>query len=85
MAVYRNQVIESQTVILDGNEYHHCELKGCTLVYKAHEAVKLEHCKLVGCMWEFEDAALRTVTMLKGLWLSGHTGKEIVEAIFRGA
>ena len=83
MAVHKNKVIENQTLILDGNEYADCELKDCTLIYKAHEAVKLERCRLGGCTWEFEDAALRTVSLLKGLWLSGHSGKEIVEAIFK--
>ncbi|HEV3259336.1 MAG TPA: hypothetical protein VG013_20890 [Gemmataceae bacterium] len=83
MAVYRKKAIESQTLILDGNEYVDCELKDCNLIYKAHEPVKLEHCRLIGCSWEFEDAALRTISLLKGLWLSGHNGKEIVEAIFK--
>jgi hypothetical protein len=83
MALYKNKTIESQTLILDGNEFDHCELKDCTLVFKGHEQVKLEHCRMSGCTWEFEDAALRTVLMLKGLWHSGHNGKEIVEAIFR--
>jgi len=83
MAVYKNQTLENQTLILDGNEFHHCEIKNCTLVFKAHEMVKLEHCRIGGCTWEFEDAALRTVLMLKGLWVSGHSGREVVEAIFR--
>lgn len=85
MAVHTKQVLENQTVLLDGEEYHHCELRHCTLVYKGLNAVKLEHCHLQGCKWQFEDAALRTVTLLKGLYVSGQHGKEIVEAIFRKA
>ena len=85
MAVYKQQTLENQTVVLDGNEFIGCELRHCTLVYKAHDVVKLDHCHLVGCAWQFEDAALRTVSMLKGLYLSGPAGKEVVENIFRQA
>src|SRR6266581_301632 len=49
MAVQRNATIERQTVILDGNEYHGCTFDHCNLIYKAHDAVKLEHCHIVGC------------------------------------
>lgn len=83
MAVQKNKSIENQTIILDGSEFDHCELRDCTLVFKGQEQVKLEHCRISGCTWEFEDAALRTVMMLKGLWQSGNAGKEIVETIFR--
>jgi len=84
MAVHRNANIERQTVILDGNEYHGCTFNHCNLIYKAQDAVKLEHCHIVGCTWQFEDAALRAVTLLKGIYLSGGShGKEVVEAIFR--
>jgi hypothetical protein len=85
MAVHKKVVLENQTVLLDGNEFHHCELRHCNLVYKGLDAVKLEHCHLVGSTWQFEEAALRTVTLLKGLYLSGPHGKEVVEAIFRKA
>ncbi len=83
MAVHRQQHFERQTLILDGNEFIECELKRCNLVYKGREAVKLEHCHIAGCTWQFEDAALRTVVLLKGLFTSGHLGREIVEAIFK--
>ena len=83
MAVQKNKTIENQTIILDGNEFDHCELRDFALVFKGLEQVKLEHCRISGCTWKFEDAALRTVMMLKGLWHSGHAGRDIVEAIFR--
>ena len=82
MAVHKKESLINQTLILDGNEFHDCELKHCNLIYKGREAVKLEHCHIAACTWQFEDAALRTVIMLKGLYQSGHVGKEIVEAIF---
>jgi len=81
--VHKNESFENQTVILDGNEFAHCEMRRCNLVYKGREPVKLEHCQLAGCTWQFEDSAQRTVMMLKGLYLNGHVGKEIVDAIFR--
>ena len=85
MVVHSKSVIENQTVFLDGNEFQHCELRHCNLIFKGHDAVKLEQCHLVGCTWQFEDAALRTVGLLKGIYLSGQHGKEVVEAIFRKA
>jgi hypothetical protein len=83
MAVHKNATLENQTVILDGNEFHRCELRHCNLIFKAHNNVRLDQCTIVGCTWQFEDAAQRTVAMLKHLYQSGHVGKEIVEAIFR--
>jgi hypothetical protein len=83
MTVHNQEKFEKQTVILDGNEYHECELRKCNLVFKGREPVKLEHCHIIGCTWQFEDAAQRTVLMLKHLYLSGQHGREIVDAIFR--
>ena len=83
MAVHTKEHFEKQTLLLDGNEFHNCEIKRCNLVYKGREPVKLEHCHLAGCTWQFEDAAQRTVLMLKGLYQSGQVGREIVDAIFR--
>jgi hypothetical protein len=83
MAVQKNATLENQTVILDGNEFRHCELRRCNLVFKGHGDVRLDQCTIVGCTWQFEDAAQRSVALLKHLYQSGHVGKEIVEAIFR--
>jgi hypothetical protein len=83
MSVHKNKTYEKQTLILDGNEFDHCDIRHCNLVYKGLEPVKLEHCHISACTWQFEDAAQRTVIMLKGLYQSGNIGKEIVEAIFR--
>jgi hypothetical protein len=85
MTAQKKMVIENQTLILDGNEFDHCELRHCNLIYKGENVVKLNHCHLVGCTWQFEDAALRTVGMLKGLYVGGPHGKEVVETIFRKA
>jgi hypothetical protein len=82
MSVHKKERFESQTLILDGNEYLGCELRHCNLVYKGQDAVKLEHCHIAACTWQFEDAALRTAILLKGLYQSGHMGREVVEAIF---
>jgi hypothetical protein len=83
MAVHKKRSFVNQTLILDGNEFHECEIRHCNLIYKGLDAVKLEHCHIAACTWQFEDAALRTTTLLKQLYQSGHIGKEIVEAIFR--
>jgi hypothetical protein len=83
MTRHHRAKFESETVVLDGSEFTECEFRHCNLVYKGHDAVKLEHCHIVGGTWQFEGAALRTVMLLKGLYLTGHAGKEVVEAIFR--
>ena len=85
MTTQKKATIENQTLILDGNEFVECELRHCTLVYKGHAPVKLDHCHIIGCTWQFEDAALRTVALLKGLYVAGDPGKEIVETIFKQA
>lgn len=85
MALHTKTNFENQTLILDGEDFVGCELKHCMLVFKGHRAVRLEHCHLQGCTWQFEDAALRTVELLKGLYLSGPAGKQIVQSIFERA
>lgn len=85
MAVHEHKTYANETVVLDGQDFSGCEFHHCTLVYRAQEAVKLEHCHIIGCTWRFEDAAHRTVSMLKALYLSGARGKETVESIFRHA
>jgi hypothetical protein len=83
MSVHKQEQFENSTVLLDGNEYHECHMRHCNLIYKGRDAVKLEHCHIQACTWQFEDAALRTVTLLKNLYMNGQKGKEIVDAIFR--
>ena len=83
MQVHKKETFEKQTVILDGHDFQECELKKCNLVFKGREPVKLEHCHITGCTWQFEDAAQRTAALLKQLYMSGQIGKEIVDAIFR--
>jgi hypothetical protein len=85
MPVQKRATIEHQTILLDGNEFIDCKFRHCKFIYKGQAPVKLEGCHLSGCTWQFEDAALRTVTLLKGLYVSGEHGKEIVETIFRNA
>lgn len=85
MAIHTKVHLENQTLILDGEDYVDCELRHCTLVFKAHRPVRLERCHLIGCTWQFEDAALRTVEMLKGLYMSGPAGRQVVQTIFEKA
>ena len=49
MAEHQKAQFENQTLILDGNEFFDCDFRHCNLVYKGHEAVKLERCHIAGC------------------------------------
>jgi hypothetical protein len=55
------------TEVLDGNTYHGCEFRGCTLVYRGGAPPELVQCHFAECRWEFADAAGRTLAFLKAL------------------
>jgi hypothetical protein len=70
------------TEALDGNNYHGCEFRGCTLVYRGGAPPELVQCHFADCRWVFAEAAGRTVALLQAL-RGGGLGA-LVDAILGG-
>ncbi|HEV3117321.1 MAG TPA: hypothetical protein VGY58_09725 [Gemmataceae bacterium] len=83
MAVYRDQKLANETVVLDGHEFVNCEFDGCRMVYRGGEMPKLQHCHFARCTWHLEEAAQRSVLFLRSVYHSGPGGRELVEETLR--
>jgi hypothetical protein len=83
MAAHKGSKFDNATVVLDGHQFVECEFTGCRLVYRGGELPALQHCHFMACTWLLEDAALRAVQFLRGVYHSGPGGKELVEDTLR--
>ena len=71
------------TEVLDGNQYEQCTFQGCRVIYRGGDIPSLVNCHFDQCRWQFDDAALRTVSFLQGLYHGlGPAGSQMVEATF---
>jgi hypothetical protein len=83
MAVFDRRTFENATEVLDGNEYKACEFHNCRLVYRGGALPGIAHCNFNKCRWDFEDAAGRTITFMRGLYHGmGPAGKQLIEETF---
>jgi hypothetical protein len=71
MATHNGQTFTGTTEVLDGNVYDHCTFTNCVLVYRGGDLPQMTHTRATGCQWRLEEAAGRTLTLLKGLAQSG--------------
>lgn len=75
---------ENTTVEIDGNRYTQCSFKNCKLTYRGGDIPLFEGCKLEFCTWNWDDAALRTIGYLRGIYSGlGPMGAKIVDDIFK--
>ncbi len=82
MATFEQRAFEGQTVVLDGQTFQACAFRNCRLVYKGTETVAMDNCNIADCNFEFEDAALRTVTFMQALARSSPAGQKFIENLF---
>jgi hypothetical protein len=84
VAHYKAESFESRSIVLDGDEYEDCTFRNCTLIYRGGDLPKLLNNSLENCSWQFQDAAERSVSFLKGLYHGlGPEGRDLIEATFR--
>lgn len=79
---YRERMFESTTEIIDGNEYEHCEFRNCRIVYRGGALPSMSYCNFTNPQFILEDAAERTMILLKSVYHSGDWGIRIVEDTF---
>jgi hypothetical protein len=79
MATYRKHEFADEPVELDGNVFESCTFRRCHLIYRGSTPPGLNHCTFDACLWEFDDAAARTVAFLRGLYYGmGEAGRQLV-------
>ena len=85
MPTHDSEDFTARVVELDGKEFHNCTFAKCRLVYRGGGVPALVTCRFDRCSWEFEDAAGRTLELLRGLYQGMNSaGRELVEQSLRG-
>ena len=84
MADFLGKDFRNTTENIDGNTYTQCTFDGCRLVYRGGEIPIFAGCKLERCVWVWDDAALRTIGFLRGIYSGmGMGGKQVIEEIVK--
>jgi hypothetical protein len=82
MADYLGQEFKSTTLVVDGCSYDQCNFDNCKIVYRGGVIPTFSRCKLVQCTWIWEDAALRTIGFLRGIYSGmGPNGRQMIEGV----
>jgi hypothetical protein len=82
MADYLGQDFKDSTEEIDGNVYDQCKFNNCKLIYRGGVIPTFARCHLDHCQWIWDDAALRTIGFLRGIYSGmGSNGRQIVEGI----
>lgn len=80
MARFQDKEFRQTTEVIDGNTYERCTFLDCTIVYRGGPIPIFTGCNLNRCTWLFEDAAKRTIALLKGINCGmGVGGRQLVE------
>ena len=84
MAEFNEQEFKDADEVLDGNTYNRCTFTNCRLVYRGGTIPFLRGCQFVRCSLSWEDAARRTLDLLKGMYHGfGEAGHKLVEDTFQ--
>jgi hypothetical protein len=82
MAEYLGQDFNQTTEDIDGNVYDQCKFVQCKLVYRGGPIPTFSRCNLDRCIWVWDDAALRTIGFLRGIYSGmGTGGRQVVEEV----
>lgn len=80
MARFQDQEFRQTTEVIDGNTYERCKFVECKIVYRGGPIPIFSGCNLERCAWVFEEAAKRTIALLKGINSGmGPGGRQLVE------
>lgn len=77
---YTKKTFEGSTEVIDGNEYEDCEFRKCRIVYRGGPLPKMNGCAFFEPQFFMEDAAERTLLLLKGMYHSGDSMRQLVDA-----
>lgn len=77
---YQNRTFQNAREVIDGNEYEGCIFRNCRMVYRGGPLPKFSSCNFENPQYFFEDAAERTILLLKAMYHSGDWGKQLIDA-----
>jgi hypothetical protein len=79
----KDKTFSGTTETIDGNEYVNCKFKNCLLEYGGGEIPTINGCSFDDCRWEFKDAAMRTLILLRSMYHGmGVGGQRMVDTTF---
>jgi len=82
MADYLGQDFNATTEQIDGNVYDQCKFVKCRLVYRGGVIPTFTRCNVEHCVWVWDDAALRTIGFLRGIYSGmGPNGRQVVDSV----
>jgi hypothetical protein len=80
---HADATFEDRDVVVDDAHYQRCRFARCRLIYRGGGVPRIDDCDMVDCSWHFEDAAERTLNMLRAIYHGlGGAGQQIVEGAF---
>jgi hypothetical protein len=83
VATFKDRLFEDQLVALDGTLFEGCHFRNCTLLYAGGSMPGFSDCAFEGCGWQFEEAAGRTVMLLKAMAAAmGSDGPVMIKQLF---
>lgn len=69
------------TEVIDGNQYNDCRFTNCKLIFRGGELPRISGCHFENCQWQFEEAAERTLVLMRQLYHGmGPGGAQLIEA-----
>ena len=79
---YQGQTFRNESIELSGNRFHDCTFEKCKLIYRGDISPTFKDNHFIDSVFEFADAAMRTIYFLSGMYHAGNGGREIVEDAF---
>jgi len=60
-----------ETLVVDGEQYADCDFQDCKLIYAGGALPGFSDCRFNGCDWKLDEAAERTIDLLRLVWNIG--------------
>src|ERR1700730_5689922 len=79
---YQNHTFRNESVELSGGWFHGCTFENCKLIYRGDLSPTFKDNHFIDSVFEFADAAMRTIYFLSGIYHAGNGGREVVEDTF---
>src|SRR5258708_33576905 len=76
---YQGQTFRNESIELSGNRFHGCTFENCKLIYRGDISPTFKDNHFIDSVFEFADAAMRTIYFLSGMYHAGNGGCAILE------
>src|SRR5260370_36219714 len=79
---YQGQTFRNESIELSGNRFHGCTFEKCKLIYRGDISPTFKDNHFIDSVFEFADAAMRTIYFLSGMYHAGNGGRGIHAGTF---